>query len=213
MSITLDESQQLAIYRVDSRRNSERSRQCHGSDFFLASRHLSTGASPSSNVTTNRKARPKQRQGCRFQRAFSGRSTRQRRHPHKTSRGSRNPKIILRTLHAPEPPPPKTARRLSIANRTLRRLHAPAPPPAQNSEKVVDTEQSSQDAPGASAAAHKRRKQREGSQCTLKLRTAPERERFDRIRTAPQRQRSDTHETRRGFTPPTPAKGFRNQRK
>ena len=39
----------------------------------------------------------------------------------------------------------------SIPNRILRTLHAPAPPPAQNHARVVDSEQASQDAPRASA--------------------------------------------------------------
>ena len=67
----------------------------------------------------------------------------------------------------------------------MRTLHAPAPRGAENHERVIDREQNSQDAPRASAGA--RQKQREGSQFTFKIRTAPQRERFD------------AHETRRGF--------------
>ena len=80
--------------------------------------------------------RRRQREGRRFQTEFSGRSMRQR---------------CL---------PPKTARGPSIPNRILRTLHANALPRTQNSERVVDSEQNSQDAPCASAAT--RRKQREG---------------------------------------------------
>ena len=64
-------------------------------------------------------------------------------------------------------------------------LHVPAPRGAKNHERVVDREQNSQDAPRASAGA--RQKQQEGSQCTFKIRTAPQRKRFD------------AHETCRGF--------------
>ena len=47
-----------------------------------------------------------------------------------------------------------------VPNRITRTLHAPALPPSPNSKRVVDSEQNSQDAPRASAAACP--KQREG---------------------------------------------------
>ena len=72
-----------------------------------------------------------------------------------------------------------------MANRIVRTLQAPAPRGAENHERVVDGEQNCEDAPRASAGA--RQKQREASQFTFKIRTAPQRERFE------------AHETRRGF--------------
>ena len=48
----------------------------------------------------------------------------------------------------------------STMNRLLRTLHAPAPPPAQSHERVVDCEQDCDDAPRTKAAA--RPKPREG---------------------------------------------------
>ena len=79
---------------------------------------------------------PQQRQRRRFHSVFAGRSTRQRCHP------------------------PKTATRPSIQKTILRTLHELALPPAENSEAVVDSKQSSQDAPHASAAT--RPKQQDG---------------------------------------------------
>ena len=66
-----------------------------------------------------------------------------------------------------------------------RTLHAPALPRAKNNEMVVDSKPTSQDAPCASTGA--RQKHREGSQSVLRLRMAPQRERFN------------MHESRRGF--------------
>ena len=80
---------------------------------------------------------------------------------------------------------PKSTRGSSMANRIVRTLQAPAPRGAKNHERVVDREQSCEDAPRASAGA--RQKQREASQFTFKIRTARQRERFD------------AHETLRGF--------------
>ena len=80
--------------------------------------------------------RRKQREGQRFQTEFIGRSTRQR----------------CRTA--------KTARGASIPSRSLGTLHAPALPRGENSERVANTKQNSQDAPRANAATCP--KQREG---------------------------------------------------
>ena len=119
----------------------------------------------------------KPREGRRSRTEFSGCSTRQRREGPKTTRGSSIANRSPRMLHAP-------ARGSSIANRILRTLHAPALQTAENHERVV-TFANSQNALHASAGA--RRKQRDGSQFASKIRTAPQRERFD------------AHETRRGF--------------
>ena len=50
----------------------------------------------------------------------------------------------------------------SIPNRILRTLHAPAPPPVQNHKKDVDSEQTSQDAPRASATTRPKPQQSRG---------------------------------------------------
>ena len=73
--------------------------------------------------------RPKPRKGRRLKTEFCGRSTRQRRRPPKTTKGS------------------------SIMDRILRTLHAPAPPSAQHHARVVDYEKNSEEAPRANAAA------------------------------------------------------------
>ena len=148
--------------------------------------------------------RPKQREGRprasaatrresrRFQREFSGHSTRQRRHPPKTRRGSSIPETIFQdaplataamrpnqliSLRFPREfagrstrqrcHPPKKARNSSIPSRVLRTLHAPPPPRCQNSERVIDFKQNLQDAPRASATT--RPKQREGSRFQTEL--------------------------------------------
>ena len=94
---------------------------------------------------------PKTGDGRQFQREFSGRSTRQRRHAAKTARRSTfhrevSGRSTRQPCHAPE-----TARKSSIPSSILRTIHAsalprtqnlrtvhtPAMPRAQNSEKVV----------------------------------------------------------------------------
>ena len=70
--------------------------------------------------------------------------------------------------------PLKTARGSSIPLRILRTPHAPALPPAENSERVIDSEQNSEDAPRASAPT--RRKQCEGRHSRREFRGRPMRE-------------------------------------
>ena len=88
---------------------------------------------------TSDATRQKQREGCRSQAAFAGRSTRQRCHPPKTARGSSILNRISRTLHAPRCRPQRAARRSSIPSRISRTLHAPTLPPTENSGMVEDT--------------------------------------------------------------------------
>ena len=106
-----------------------------GLTFFLASRHLSTGASPSSNVTTNRKVKHLSM------------------HPTpKTATGLSIPKGILRMLHAPAPPPAQNIERVTESKNNSPDTPRASAATAQNSEKVVDCEQNSQEASRASAA-------------------------------------------------------------
>ena len=163
---------------------------------------------------------------------------------------------ILKTLHAPASPPVENRERVVDHEKNMRTLRAPAPPPAENHERVLDYEQNSEDAPRGNvldiavapcklfARRHSEsdstgtipqrvgraiRHAAEGSPFSLRICTAPQRERFDKhpaegwqtsfkIGLAPQRERSDKHETRRGFAPtipdkPTPALEMREHRR
>ena len=135
--------------------------------------------------TRQRQGRRKPREGRRLQTAFTNSilKTFHAPTPPPAENHERVTNRILRTLHALAPPPAENhTRRSSITSRILSTLQAPAPPPAENPERVI--EQNFEDFPRASAATrcqgHRLRKiLRTLHAAKLRIRTAPPRERFD----------------------------------
>ena len=137
---------------VDSKKNSEDAQSTQNYERVVNSESYFEDAPHASAA-----ARPKT-VGRRLRAEFSGCSTRQRCHPPKTTRGLSFPTRILRTLHAPAPPPAQNhemvvdsekyseeapharARGRQFRTLILKTLHVPAPSPTQIHEKVVDSE-------------------------------------------------------------------------
>ena len=104
--------------------------------------------------------------GSSIAKRIRGRSARQRCRLLKTTRGSSIANRILRTLHAPAPPPAENRERIVDHEQNSEDpLHAPAPRPGENCERVVNCEENSQDDPRASAinSGHQRSKTARGS--------------------------------------------------